>query len=69
MKKYQIFSKQEKWSIVERVDESKNKERELAKLGISRSTYYSWKKNNCESESKSPEKIKLKRKLYGQTSV
>ncbi len=57
MKKYQIFTKQEKWSIVRRVEESKNKERELAKLGIFKSTYYSWKKNNCETKKKTPKTI------------
>jgi hypothetical protein len=54
MKTYQIFTQQQKWSIVQRVESSKNKERELGKLGIPRSTYYDWKKNNCETTSKAP---------------
>lgn len=54
MKKYQIFSQQQKWSIVQRVDQSKNKKRELAKLSISRSTYYGWKENNCRVKKKTP---------------
>lgn len=57
MKKYQIFTKQEKWSIVKRVEESSNKERELAKLGIAKSTYYDWKRNNCETKKKIPQTI------------
>lgn len=57
MKKYQIFSQQQKWSIVRRVDESQNKKRELAKLGISRSTYYDWKKNSCQVKKKTPHRI------------
>jgi len=54
MKNYQIFTKQEKWSIVQRVENSKNKERELAKLGVAKSTYYDWKRNNCETKPKAP---------------
>ena len=72
MKKYQIFAKQEKWSIVRRVEESSNKERELAKLGIPKSTYYDWKRNRCETKkktphaiwNKTPEKIEKKIKEY-----
>lgn len=72
MKKYQIFAKQEKWSIVRRVEESSNKERELAKLGIPKSTYYDWKRNGCEVKKKTPhaiwnqtpEKIEKKIKEY-----
>ena len=57
MKKYQIFTTQQKWSIVQRVDQSKDKKRDLAKLGISRSTYYDWKKNNCQTKKKTPRHI------------
>jgi len=57
MKNYQIFSQQEKWSIVQRVAGSANKKRELAKLGISRSTYYDWKKNECQAKKKIPHTI------------
>lgn len=57
MKNYQIFSQQEKWSIVQRVDNSANKKRELAKLGISRSTYYDWKENDCQTKKKIPHTI------------
>lgn len=57
MKKYQIFNQQEKWSIVQRVDNSSNKRRELAKLGISKSTYYDWKKNSCTTRKKIPHTI------------
>lgn len=54
MKNYQIFNQQEKWSIVQRVDNSSNKKRELVKLGIPRSTYYDWKKNGCTVKKKTP---------------
>jgi len=54
MKKYQIFTTQQKWLIVQRVDQSKNKKRELAKPGVSRSTYYDWKENNCQVKKKTP---------------
>lgn len=57
MKKYQMFTKQEKWSVVRRVENSANKTRELAKLNISKSTFYDWKKNNCEVKSKAPHHI------------
>jgi len=57
MKKYQIFSQQEKWSIVRRVDNSSNKKRELSKLGLSKSSYYEWKKNNCTVKKKTPKVI------------
>lgn len=57
MKKYQIFAKHEKWSILKRVEGSPNKERELAKLGIAKSTYYDWKKNNCEVQKKDPKTV------------
>lgn len=57
MKKYQIFSQQQKWSIVQRVDESRDKKRELAKLGIARSTYYDWKTNNCQVKKKTPQRV------------
>jgi transposase len=53
-KNYQIFNQQQKWSIVQRVDNSPDKKRELSKLGISRSTYYDWKKNNCQAKKKTP---------------
>jgi len=54
MKRYQIFNQQQKWSIVRRVDESTDKKRELAKLGIPRSSYYGWKKNNCQTTKNPP---------------
>jgi transposase len=57
MKKYQIFNQQQKWSIVQRVDSSANKERELYKLSIPRSTYYDWKRNNCENKKKIPRTV------------
>lgn len=57
MKKYQILTIQQKWSIVQRVDQSKNKKRELARLAISRSTYYDWKENNCQVKKKTPHRI------------
>lgn len=57
MKKYQIFIIQQKWSIVQRVDQSQGKRRELAKLGISPSTYYDWKKNNCQVKKKTPRHV------------
>lgn len=57
MKHYQIFNEQEKWSIVKRVEESSNKERELAKLAIPKSTYYDWKKNDCKTKKKTPHVI------------
>lgn len=57
MKKYQIFTKHEKWSILKRVEESSNKERELVKLGIPKSSYYLWKKNKCEVKKKTPKTI------------
>lgn len=69
MKQYQIFAKQEKWSIIKRVEESSNKERELAKLGIPKSTYYDWKRNRCETKKKTPHTIwnqtpkKIERKI------
>lgn len=57
MKTYQIFTKQQKWSIVQRVEASSDKKRELAKLGISRSTYYDWRRNNCETKKKIPNTV------------
>lgn len=54
MKHYQIFSEQQKWSVRQRVESSSNKERELAKLGIPKSTYYDWKKNDCKTKKKTP---------------
>jgi transposase len=57
MKNYQIFSQQEKWSIVQGVDNSRDKKRELIKLGIARSTYYDWKKNGCQVKKKIPHTI------------
>jgi len=54
MKTYQIFSQQQKRSIVQRVDNSSDKKRELAKLCISKSTYYDWKNNNCQAKNKAP---------------
>jgi transposase len=55
--KYQIFSKTQKWAILERVGKAKNKERELALLGIPRSTYYAWLKTNGETRKKTPKNI------------
>lgn len=43
--KYHIFTTQEKWSVIGRVEATSHKERELAKLGIPKSTYYGWLKN------------------------
>jgi transposase len=57
MKKYQIFNQQQKWSIVQRVDQSENKKRELSKLGVARSTYYDWKENDCQNKKKTPHRI------------
>lgn len=57
MKKYQIFTRQEKFSILKRVEESKNKERELARLGISKSTFYDWRRTGGESKSKAPHRV------------
>lgn len=57
MKHYQIFNEQEKWSIVKRVESSSNKERELSKLAIPKSTYYDWKKNDCKTKKKTPHVI------------
>lgn len=57
MKKYQVFAQHQKWAIVRRVDDSSNKKRELAKLGISRSTYYDWKRNECQTKKKTPHNI------------
>jgi transposase len=54
MKKYQIFTQTQKWEIVKRINESSNKRREMAKLGISRSTYYDWKKSECQTKKKAP---------------
>jgi len=55
--KYQIFSKPQKWAILERVGKAKNKERELSKLGIPRSTYYVWLETNAETKKKTPKNI------------
>lgn len=57
MKNYQIFNQQQKWSITQRVDSSQNRKRELAKLGIPKSTYYDWKKNDCQTKKKTPRNI------------
>ena len=55
--KYQILTEQQKWSIVQRVGVSNNKKRELAKMGISKSTYYDWKENDCKAKSKAPHHV------------
>lgn len=55
--KYQTLNEQQKWSIIHRVEGSDNKERELAKLGIPRSSYYDWKKNDCKVKSKAPKHV------------
>lgn len=55
--KYHIFTTQEKWSIVKRTEASSDKSRELAKLGIPRSTYYDWLKNSCEAKKRTPHHI------------
>jgi hypothetical protein len=55
--KYQILNEQQKWSIVDRVEASENKARELAKLGISKSTFYDWKQNDCKVKSKAPKNV------------
>ena len=54
---YIIRTKQEKWSIVQRVQATTDKKRELAKLGISGSTYYDWKQNDCQTTKKTPHHI------------
>ncbi|MBI4118735.1 MAG: DDE-type integrase/transposase/recombinase, partial [Parcubacteria group bacterium] len=49
---YQTFTTQQKWSIIQQVESSSDKKRELLKLGISRSTYYDWLKTGGESRKK-----------------
>lgn len=56
-KHYQSFSEQQKWSVVNRVEASDDKRRELLKLGIPRSTYYDWKANHCKIKKKTPHTI------------
>lgn len=55
--KYQTLSEQQKWSILQRVEASKNKERELSKLGIPKSSYYDWKSADCRVKSKAPKHV------------
>jgi transposase len=57
MKHYQIFNQQQKWSIAQRVENSSDKKRELIKLGIPRSTYYDWKKADCQTKKKAPHTV------------
>lgn len=54
---YQIFTEQQKWSIIRQVEASSDKKRELTKLSISRSTYYGWKKSGGEIKSKAPHNV------------
>ncbi len=54
---YQILTEHQKWSIIERVEASANKERELSKLGISKSSYYDWKKNDCKTKNRAPNHV------------
>ena len=72
MSKYQSFTRIQKLGILKQVRESKDKKRELAKLGISRSTYYEWLENGGEAKkktahsiwNKTPEDIEAKIKEY-----
>lgn len=57
MKKYQSFNRSQKLSILQQVEASGDKSRELIKLGIPRSTYYEWKKTNGETKKKTPHTI------------
>jgi len=54
---YQTFTIQQKWSIIQKVESSSDKKRELLKLGISRSTYYDWLKTGGESRKKMPHNV------------
>lgn len=55
--KYNILSTQQKWYIIHRVEAAENKERELALLGIPKTTYYNWLRNGCEAKKKTPHRI------------
>ncbi|MFA5838568.1 MAG: integrase core domain-containing protein [Candidatus Paceibacterota bacterium] len=55
--KYQIYTTFQKKNIINQVESSKDKKRELIKLNISRSTYYEWKNNNGETKSKAPNTV------------
>jgi len=57
MSKYQSFTRIQKLGVLKQVRESKDKKRELAKLGISRSTYYEWLKNGGETKKKTAHQI------------
>ena len=56
-KHYQSFTQQQKWSVVRQVEASSDKQRELLKLGIPRSSYYDWKTNKCQVKKKTPHTI------------
>lgn len=54
---YQTFTTQQKWLIIQKVESSSDKSRELLRLGISKSTYYGWLKNGGQSKSTAPHHI------------
>lgn len=54
---YQTFTTQQKWSVIQKVESSSDKSRELLKLGIPRSTYYDWLKVGGQSQKKTPHTI------------
>ena len=54
---YQTFTTQQKWSIIQKVESSSDKRRELLKLGIPRSTYYDWLKSGGQSQKKMPHTV------------
>lgn len=57
MSNYQSFGTAQKFAILKQVEESKDKKRELLKLGIPRSTYYEWKANGGINQSKAPKTV------------
>lgn len=61
--KYQYFSREQKLSIIRQVEKSSDKQSELVKLGVSRSSYYSWLKADGETKKKTPHHI------WNQTSL
>lgn len=54
---YQTFTTQQKWSIIQRTEQSPDKSRELLRLGISRSTYYGWLKTRGGPKKKTPHTV------------
>ncbi|MBI3232090.1 MAG: DDE-type integrase/transposase/recombinase [Candidatus Doudnabacteria bacterium] len=54
---YQTFTTQQKWSIIEKVESSSDRSRELLKLDIPRSTYYDWLKAGGLSKKKTPHTV------------